>query len=105
MITLRKMGLVILTMAQPEIVGMMIQMMMMVTAHTLRPYQMSMTNPQYPITQQKSKTQQTTQEWKSKMKPKSTEKIRTRIPKTRTETANQYMNMETISQKTSNVII
>ena len=72
-ITSRIMYLIILTMAQPEIVGMIIQFMMMVLTHTWGPHQMMMTNPQNPMTQQKSKTQLTTQEWESKMKPKTTQ--------------------------------
>ena len=68
--TSRKMGLIILAMDHPVIVGMIIQMMMMVLTHTLSPYQMDMKIPQGPMTQQRRNTQKTTQEWKSKMKPK-----------------------------------
>ena len=60
---LRTMGLIILTMAQLAIVGMIIQVMMMVLTHTLGLHQMAMTNTQDTMTQQKRKTQQTTKEW------------------------------------------
>ena len=69
----RMMGLIILKMAQPAIVGINIQVMMVVLTHNLGPHQTPMTNPQYPMTQQKRKTQQTTQEWESKMGPKTTQ--------------------------------
>ena len=67
------MGLIILNMDQPEIVRMIIKVMMMVLTHTLGPHQMAMKNSQDTVTQQKSKTQQTTQKWESKMKLKTTQ--------------------------------
>ena len=60
------MGLIILMMAQPLIVWMIIQVMMMILAQTLELHQMAMKNPQDPMTQQKRKTQQTKQDRESK---------------------------------------
>ena len=54
---LRTVGIIILKMAQPEIEGVVIKVIMMVLTHTLRPHQMEMTNPQDTMTQKKSKTQ------------------------------------------------
>ena len=48
--TLRKMGLTILNMDQPEIVGMIIQLMMIVLTHTLVAHQTLMKNPQDTMT-------------------------------------------------------
>ena len=45
------MGLIILTMAQQKIVGVIIQVMMMVLNHTLGSHQMSKTNPQDTMTE------------------------------------------------------
>ena len=39
--------------------------------------------------QQKKKTKQTTQEWRSKMKPTAAAKIRMRAPRTMLETVNK----------------
>ena len=60
--TLSTMVIIILTMAQPAIVRMIIQVIIMFMTHTLGPYQISMTNPQDTMTQQKRNNQQTTQE-------------------------------------------
>ena len=95
------MGLIILMMAQPLIVWMIIQVMMMVLAQNLDLHQMAMKNPQDPMTQQKRKTQQTKQERESKMKRKTTQerksemkppkkaKMWMRTPITRFDTVNQ----------------
>ena len=61
--TPRTMGLIILTTAQPEIVGMIIQVIMMVLYHTLGPHQITMKNPHDPMAQYKSNTQQKIHEW------------------------------------------
>ena len=48
--TSRTMGLTILPMAQPAIVGMIIQVMIMFLTQNFLQQQMSMTNPQDPMT-------------------------------------------------------
>ena len=81
--TSRTMGLIILTMDQPEIVVIIIQGMMMFLTHTLGPHQTLMKIAQDPMTQQKSNTQQKTQDWESKMRPKTTQEWKSEIkPKT-----------------------
>ena len=47
----------------------------------------------------------TTQEWISEMKPKTTMKMRIRNLRKSLDTVNQYLKMETTSQKLRNVII
>ena len=76
----RAIGLIILTMDQPDIVMVIIEVMMMVLTHNLGPHQMA-------------------------MKPKTISKMKMRTPCTRLETVNQYLKMETTSQKLRNAII
>ena len=99
------MGLIILSMAQPAIVVIITQVMMMVPTHTLHPHQVEMTNLQDPMKQYKRRTQNTTQEEKSKMKPKVTEKMRMKMPKMRMGTVNRKLKTETTFQKLSNTTI
>ena len=49
----RTIGLIILMMAQTEIMGMMTQVMMMVLTHTFKPHPMIMIDTKDPMTQQK----------------------------------------------------
>ena len=61
--TSRTMSIIILTMAQPSIVGMIIQVVVMVLTHTFGPQQIVITNPHDNMTQQNRNTQHTTQDW------------------------------------------
>ena len=90
--TSRTMSLIILMMDQSVIVGMITQVMMMLLTHNLGPQQMSMTNPQDPMTQHKRNTQHTTQEWELKMGQKNTE------VEIRNETQNNSKNEDEESQ-------
>ena len=56
------MGLIILKMAQTEIMRLITQMMMMVLTHILYHHLVTMNNPQDPMIQQKKNTQHTSQE-------------------------------------------
>ena len=49
----RTMGMIILMMAQTEIMGIMTQVMMMFLTHKFNPHPMKMTDTQDPMTQQK----------------------------------------------------
>ena len=77
-------------------------MVIIFLTHTLCLRQMAMINPQDPMTQQKRNTKQTTQGWKSKIKPKATAKKSMNNLKTRMETVNQQLNMETTINKLIN---
>ena len=59
--TLSKMGLIFLTMAQPEIMREITQMMTTVLNYTSHPHPVTMTNPQDPKTQHKKSTKHKTQ--------------------------------------------